>query len=549
VFRILEDGQNRFWLSSNRGISQVNRKDLNDLADGRIHSIRNQSYGQADGMKSQECNGGFQPAGWRTHDGKMYFPTTQGAVLIDPTRVRRSTLAPPVTLELAILNGRPTNPMMPADIPPGAGSLEFHYSAPSFLAPKRIAFRYRLEGFDPQWVEAGARRAAYYTNIPAGNYSFRVIAANEDGVWNEAGASTTFRLQPHFYNTSLFCALCCIAFFSTIVSLHQLRLRQQNARERDLSARVKERTRELQEPIAARDLAHANLKEAQRLLVDLSRQAGMAEVATGVLHNVGNVLNSVNVSASIASGKIVELRVDKLVAAVALLTQHNEDLPEYLSRDPKGVRVIPYLVKLGRQLEAERQVSLKELEQLRDHVGHIKEIVATQQGVAKACGVIENISLAGVAEAALRIVTPSLERHGIKFEQEVEDLPDFALDKHQVLQILVNLLNNAKESIKERNDAVKLIRIRIHRHGDNRVRVEVRDNGVGLDRQQLTRIFAHGYTTKRDGHGFGLHSGALAAKQMQGSLWAESEGLGCGAAFVLELPLQLQVPVTQKIAA
>jgi two-component system NtrC family sensor kinase len=304
-----------------------------------------------------------------------------------------------------------------------------------------------------------------------------------------------------------------------------------------LEHRVIERTHELQEQVKAKDRAHTELAAAQQRLIELSREAGMAEVATGVLHNVGNVLNSVNVSATIAAGRIGELRLDKMAAAVDLLNQHGGDLAGFLSRDPKGLRVIPYLIKLGKQLEEDRLVSLKELEQLRDHVGHIKEIVATQQSFAKVCGLIEKTSLAGVAEDALRIVAPSLERHEIRFEREFEAVPEIAVDKHQILQILLNLLRNAKESVKESGTDQKLIKLRIHRHGDTHVRIEVRDSGVGLDRQQLTRIFAHGFTTKRDGHGFGLHSGALAAKQMKGKLWAESDGPGLGANFVLELPL------------
>jgi two-component system NtrC family sensor kinase len=304
-----------------------------------------------------------------------------------------------------------------------------------------------------------------------------------------------------------------------------------------LEQRVLDRTGELREQIEAKDRAHAELAAAQQRLIELSRAAGMAEVATGVLHNVGNVLNSVNVSATVAAGRINEFRVDKMIAAVGLLTQHEDDLAGYLSRDPKGMRVISYLAKLGKQMEEDRQVSVKELEQLREHVGHIKEIVATQQSLSKVCGLIENTSLAGVAEAALRIVTPSLDRHGIQLERDFEALPDIALDKHQVVQILVNLLSNAKQSVKEKSDGTKMIGLRIHRHGEDRVRVEVRDSGVGLERHQLTRVFAHGFTTKRDGHGFGLHSGALAAKQMHGSLWAESDGPGLGANFVLELPM------------
>lgn len=319
------------------------------------------------------------------------------------------------------------------------------------------------------------------------------------------------------------------------IARHQVRTALIDAKE-TLEQRVIERTRELQEQIKAKDRAHTDLAAAQQRLIELSREAGMAEIATGVLHNVGNVLNSVNVSATIAASKIGELRVDKLVATVGLLDQHHDDLAGFLHLDPKGTRVLSYLGKLGRQLEEDRQVSLKELEQLRDHVGHIKQIVATQQSLAKVSGLIEKTSLAGVVEDALRIVAPTLQRHRISLEREFEALSEVYLDKHQVLHILLNLLRNAKESIKEAGEHPRLIRIRLYRHGDNRVRIEVRDNGVGLDRQQLTRIFAHGYTTKRDGHGFGLHSGALAAKQMDGSLWAESDGPGRGASFILELP-------------
>ena len=320
------------------------------------------------------------------------------------------------------------------------------------------------------------------------------------------------------------------------IARHRVRTALEEAKA-TLEQRVLERTGELREQIEARDRAHAELAAAQRQLIELSREAGMAEVATGVLHNVGNVLNSVNVSATIAAGRIGELRVDKLSAAVALLADHSTDLAGFLSHDSKGVRVIPYLAKLGKQLEQDRQVSLKELEQLRDHVGHIKEIVATQQSFAKVCGLIEKTSLAGLMEDALRIVAPAFERHRIRFERDFDALPEIDVDKHQVLQILLNLLRNAKESVKEKGDGPRLIALGIHRYGDSRVRVEVRDSGVGLDQQQLTRVFAHGFTTKRDGHGFGLHAGALSAKQMGGSLVAQSDGPGLGANFILELPL------------
>jgi signal transduction histidine kinase len=283
--------------------------------------------------------------------------------------------------------------------------------------------------------------------------------------------------------------------------------------------------------------AYEQLAKAQQHLMTLSRQAGMAEVATGVLHNVGNVLNSVNVSATIVADKIRESHITNLATLAGMLEEHSSDLADFLNHDPKGQRVVPYLAKLAVRLGNERQVMLQELQLLTGHIEHIKEIVATQQNYGKVSGLIEIVSLPDLVEDAIRIVEPGLNRRGIHIERDHETVPPVALDKHNVLQILLNLLRNAEEAIAEAGKPEKLIHIRISRPGDDEVRVEVRDTGVGLAPENLTRIFAHGFTTKSDGHGFGLHSGALAAKQMGGTLRADSEGPGLGATFTLELPL------------
>jgi signal transduction histidine kinase len=314
-----------------------------------------------------------------------------------------------------------------------------------------------------------------------------------------------------------------------------------------LEQRVLERTSELLEQIEAKDRAHAELATAQRRLIEFSREAGMAEIATGVLHNVGNVLNSVNVSTSLVAGKVRESRVDNLVALVHMLEQHNGNLTEFLANNPKGQRVLPYLAKLGGHLQSERDGLLKELDLLSSHVDHIKQIVATQQNYAKVSGLVENISLSEVVEDALRILETGLIRHEIKLEREFEILPTIAADKHQILQILLNLLRNAKQAIKQGDDTCgKVIRVSIRRQGNSRVSLAVEDTGVGLPPENLTRIFGHGFTTKADGHGFGLHSCALAASQMGGSLQAESEGLGRGATFILELPLRAGQEIEEK---
>jgi signal transduction histidine kinase len=305
----------------------------------------------------------------------------------------------------------------------------------------------------------------------------------------------------------------------------------------NLERRVLERTHELEEQVRAKQEAYGQLAEAQQHLMDLSRQAGMAEVATGVLHNVGNVLNSVNVSATIVANKIRESRVGNVVTLSGMLREHSGELPDFLNHHPKGQRVLPYLEKLGSHLEEEREVMLRELDLLTGHLGHIKEIVATQQNYAKVSGLIDLIELPDLVEDAIRIVEPGLSAHGIQLERDHEAVPPVAVDKHSVLQILLNLLRNAKQAVKDSDLEEKSIRVRIHRWAEDRVRIVVEDTGVGLPPENLTRIFSHGFTTRRDGHGFGLHSGANAARRMGGALWAESYGLGRGATFTLELPL------------
>jgi signal transduction histidine kinase len=283
--------------------------------------------------------------------------------------------------------------------------------------------------------------------------------------------------------------------------------------------------------------AYERLTEAQDDLIAMSRQAGMAEVATGVLHNVGNVLNSVNVSATIVADKIRGSSVDYLIALSDMLQAHSRDLPEFLNHDPKGQRVIPYLSHLSSRLAEERQVMLREIQQLTEYIGHIKAIVSRQQSYARVSGVIETVSLQDLLQDAVRVIEPGTNRRGIQMKHDYEAVSPVAVDKHSVFQILFNLLRNAEQAIDETGRTDGLITIRISRYGDDRVRIELKDNGVGLSPENLTRIFAHGFTTKSDGHGFGLHSSALVAKNMGGALWAESAGLGLGATFTLDLPV------------
>jgi PAS domain S-box-containing protein len=263
VFSILEDDNSNLWMSSNNGIFRTSKKELEDFAEGRIPSISSVSYGLAGGMKNPECNGGSEPAGWRTMDGRLLFANLSGAVAVDPNHIQTNTLPPPVVIERAVINQRSFDPRARAKVAPGKGELEFDYTALSFLAPTQVRFRYRLEGFDQEWVDAGTRRAAYYTNIPPGSYRFRVIASNNDGIWNAVGSSVDFSLEAHFYQTNAFYGLCLLAVILGVVGIHRLRVARLRAREQELVSVVDLRTKELQQDIAERKRTETALQESQ----------------------------------------------------------------------------------------------------------------------------------------------------------------------------------------------------------------------------------------------------------------------------------------------
>lgn len=289
------------------------------------------------------------------------------------------------------------------------------------------------------------------------------------------------------------------------------------------------------EDINPRKLAEAELENVNKQLVDTSRKAGMAEIATGVLHNVGNVLNSVNISSSIVSDRLKKSRIAHLSKAAGLLRDHQADLGNFVTADPTGKQLPVFFAQLADHFAAEQTEVLKEIAHLQKNVEHIKDIVSTQQAYASSAGLSENIDLAELLEDALRIHHSAIMRHDINVVKEFADVPKILADKHKLLQILVNLISNAKHAMKDSDQ--KTLTLKIESEG-GRVRVSIRDSGCGIAQENMTRIFNHGFTTKKGGHGFGLHSGALAAKQMGGDLRAISDGPGHGALFVLELPLE-----------
>jgi two-component system sensor kinase FixL len=291
-----------------------------------------------------------------------------------------------------------------------------------------------------------------------------------------------------------------------------------------------------------RDVTHekeaaAELRDLHRQLLEASRRAGMAEVATGVLHNVGNVLNSINVSATLAQEYLGKSRAPAVRRAGELFADLSLDPALGFSQHPKARHLAPFLIELSDVLAGERAQLGRELGSLIKNVDHVKHIVALQNAHAKAGGVFETAALQDVVEEAIQVYAHAFARHDIEIERALEPLPPFGIDRHRILQILLNLLANARHAVAE-NAGQKRVRIAVEAGDPGQARVVVSDNGIGIAAEDQFRIFAAGFSTRKDGHGFGLHTAALAAGEMGGTLGCHSAGAGTGARFTLELPCE-----------
>ena len=302
-------------------------------------------------------------------------------------------------------------------------------------------------------------------------------------------------------------------------------------------ARLAEETRLLQREIEERRRVQAEVDKIHRQLLVSSHLAGMAEVATSVLHNVGNVLNGANVLASSIASQVQRSEARGVSQLAALLAEHREDLARFLSEGDKGQLVCGHLERLGSHLTKEQAQLGEKISLLSESLQHIKEIVAMQQNHAKAYGVTETLSLAETVEDAIQMCSGGLARPELKIVRDFEGSPPVTLDRHKVLQILFNLLENARQACAAGGGLEPQITVRLRRTGPERVVIQVSDNGVGIPPENLPKIFTQGFSTRKGGHGFGLHSSIMAAQDMGGSLHVHSDGPGLGATFTLELPL------------
>ncbi|KGP63080.1 ATPase [Legionella norrlandica] len=289
--------------------------------------------------------------------------------------------------------------------------------------------------------------------------------------------------------------------------------------------------------INKRKIIEEQIQELNNKLVSTARLAGMSEVATSILHNVGNILNSVNVSAIILKKNVSKIHYKKLTAIKTMIDENIHQLNEYLLNNPKGKLILPYLDALSKALQEEYEENIKEANHLEVNINHIKEIIAMQQSLSGVSNLTEKISVPELIHNAVNSII--LERYQIAVHIDIEpEINEFATDKSKLFQIITNLLTNAKDSVLlHKPNGSKEILISVKHVDKNHITIKVSDNGVGIEKIDLNRIFSFGFTTKKNGHGFGLHCSAIYARDLGGSLNVESNGSGQGAQFILDLPI------------
>ncbi len=394
-----------------------------------------------------------------------------------------------------------------------------------------------VEGFEEDWNYVGSQRNATYTNLDPGQYTFRVKASNNDGVWNDEGTSLTLIITPPFWQTTWFYMLAALFIGASMFGIYRLRVRTIRERNQQLEQQVAERTEELK--VKNQDLEQTldELESTKDELVEKAHKAGMADIATGVLHNVGNVLTSVNTSASLIEETAKQSKIEGLIQANLLLRENIDNIDEFIANDPKGKHLLKYYLKLENPLKEEQERLLSQSERLNQKIALINEIIAAQQNYAGIGIHAEQVVLDEIIENALSLQAGSIERHNLEIEKDLQASDPVFVQRSKLIHVLVNILKNAKEAMNGMKPEEKKIWIKTWQQ-ESMIYLSITDNGSGIKEEHLGRIFTQGFTTKSAGHGFGLHSSANYMKEMGGSIEVHQNGEHNGATFTLHMPLR-----------
>ncbi|MBC8044383.1 MAG: hypothetical protein IAF08_13175 [Rhizobacter sp.] len=534
VFNILEDDDGWLWLSGNKGITRLNKKNISDFLEKKIPALTPIQYGMSDGMKSSECSAVSQPSSFRRKDGSLWFSTTKGLVAINPRQILRNDVVPLIVIEDVRAEGQSLLASGAAKLKPGTERFEVQYAGLSLYAPEKVRFRYKLDGFDKKWIDGGKRREAFYTNLPPGIYTFRVMACNSDGVWNESGASLRIELEPYFYQTATFYLGAAMLLVFGGVGLYRFRMKQVSEREAELLAEVELRTKDLRlqqaETESALTAAQAAREDAERQKTSADHQRREAERQRESAQSAGAL------KSELLSMAAHDLK-NPLQTVMGFASLTNESVPE----DSLVATYARHIFDASRRM-----------------VDLIESLLRT---AALDTGNLElHKSAVDISRLVLSVITfnqPQAERKGQEIVAHLE--PDCTVtgDEERLHEVVDNLIGNAikysplgkKIFVAVRKAAPDMAATGVAAdgngsHGEKSVVIEVRDEGQGLTEMDKAKLFGRfqRLSAKPTGGESSTGLGLAIVKQLielhGGSVSAESGGQGQGSRFIVRLPVQ-----------
>ena len=515
LFQVLDDHLGRLWLTSNKGIFELGKKQLNAFVAGKIASVSPTVYGTGDGMKTRECNGGFQPAGCRRRDGRLCFPTMGGVAIVDPARVIDRGVSSPVVMERVLVDNKEVPLGKVLVVPPGQGKLEFQFTSPTFIAPENLRFRYMLEGFDKDWTQAGTRRVAYYTNIPHGIYRF-VVRAGEGENWSTTDTSLSITLQPHYYETKAFYILVTLSLLSLFGAAYRMRVSHLKLREERLVRLVNERTSALQE--SERQLRHSRDELELRV-----------EERTSELSHANRALE-----AEIGVRRLTE---EQLIIAKEQAESANRAKTEFLQnmsheiRTPINGILGMTEITLTTDLNVEQREYLEIVKISADSLlGVVNQILDFSKIEAgKLTLECAPLHLRGAVNQLMKSVSLRARQKGLALHTRIHaDVPDNLIgDPLRMRQVLLNLVDNAIKFTSKGSVSVSIYSEWVSK-SETFLHFSVADTGIGIPASKTQAVFepfsqADTSSTRRfGGTGLGLTICSQLVEMMGGRLWVES---------------------------
>ncbi|MES2470258.1 MAG: two-component regulator propeller domain-containing protein [Verrucomicrobiota bacterium] len=474
ISQIVADDSGNLWLGSNRGIMRIEREELGDFAAGRIRAVHPVVFGRNEGMRAEQCAGGYSPTVCKTKDGRLLFPTVRGIVEIDPRRLRNvAAAAPRAGIEGVLVDNQPQPPDSALSIPPGKHRIEVSFTAPVLHGGEWVRFRHRLEGFDNGWVMAGSHRLASYDGLPPGRYVFHVAAADGKGNWNEPAANLAFTVQPLFWQTLWFRVGGVLLLAGASGAAAWWHLRRKHRRQL------------------------AELEQERRMqaeMTHLSRVSSLAQLSGSLAHELNQPLGIILSNAQAAQRMLGQQNPD--------LTELREILTDIVDEDRRAGEVIKRLRALLKRGETR----------------------------------LSSVSPNGIIEDVLRLLRSDLMGRGVTVQTAFADaLPTVRGDEVQLQQVLINILTNAGDAMEGNSPEDRILRISTSLC-EGKVRFSVEDQGCGLPEGDASCIFQPFMTTKSQGMGIGLSICQSIIAGHHGRLWAEPNP-GRGTTFHLELPV------------